>query len=106
MMYSLSNPLFCLKVLPNLIINLNTHMTPSMKDTIHLHHVREKPFILKVCYTKDQLILSYIFSKLILKIIPFCFILCILCIVLYNTITHSIIFLPDKKTIWDGLMTF
>jgi hypothetical protein len=46
---------------------------PSMEDATHLYHVWEKHFIRKICCTKDQLILSCVFSKSILNIIPFCF---------------------------------
>jgi hypothetical protein len=92
--------------LPDHFLSFISTCPPSVKDNIHLHQVGEKPFVRRVCCKEDQLILSYAFSKSIFKIIPLFFFLCIPCMVSCDTMTPSIMFLPGKKAVWDGLMTF
>jgi hypothetical protein len=99
-------PFFVWKFWPTASLIFIPTWPPSIKDATHLRHVGEKPFILKVCYTKDQLILSYVFSKSILNMMPFYFFLCISCMVSCNTITPSMMFLPGIKVVCDGLIVF
>ena len=78
---------------------------PVTKFWIHLHHLSEKPFILRACWRKDHLTLSYAFSKSILNITPLMFFRCISWTVSCRITTPSSIFRPCIKAIWDGRTT-
>lgn len=54
----------------NFIVDIDSNTTPKIKDLIQDIHLGEKPFIFKDCKRKDHFILSYAFSKSILRIIP------------------------------------
>jgi hypothetical protein len=100
------NPFLVIKLSPMWSFILILTCPFCVKASIHLHHVCEKYFICKVCLTKDYFTLSYAFSKSILKMIPLCFLWLISCNVSCRITTLSIMFLPSRKVVWVGFITF
>jgi len=81
-------------------------LPPVTKLWTHARQVSEKPFIRRVCWRKDQLTLSYAFSKSILTITPFSFFRCSSWTVSWRMTTPSKIFLPCIKAVWVGRTTW
>jgi len=93
-------PFFVSKNLPTPSFTLMPTLPFEKNDLIHLHHFSLKPFDLKVCWRKDQLILSYAFSKSSFRIAPFILFLWSSCMVSCKNDHTSKIYLPGMKADW------